>query len=186
MILTTLNQNVLLFVETRRNIMTLTSFMITQKNFKTKAYSIILTIIVLIFYCFKSSSVSAGVTSMILFLLYYSFSYIYIKYFLKILKLLELFSDKKHAGRVLLSINETKNKNGTLFFEKIFIFEERALTISLTSFAALYLFLFLGVVCNRYLVPCIHIISHSKYNLFSSSSFLIKYYLSEKIILNMT
>lgn len=69
----------------------------------------------------------------------------------------------KHVGRVLLSsINITKSQREKSFFEEIFIFEERAITILCTSIVALYLFLFLGVVCNRYLVPCIHIISHSK------------------------
>lgn len=134
--------------------------MMTQKNLKTRAYSIVLLIIVLIFYYFKLSSVTAGGPGMILILYYYSFKNMC--WFCSILKMLVSFSGNKHVGRVLLSINETKNKSGTVFFEKIFIFEERALTISLTSFAALYLFLFLGVVCNRYLVPCIHIISHSK------------------------
>jgi len=72
-----------------------------------------------------------------------------------------LFSDIKHTGRVLLSsINNTKNEKS--YFEEIFIFEERTFTILCTSVVALYLLLFLGVVCNRYLVPCIHIISHSK------------------------
>lgn len=70
--------------------------------------------------------------------------------------------DIKHIGRALLSTNETKNKNETSFFENIFIFEERTFTILCSSIASLYLFLFLGVVCNRYLVPCVHIISHSK------------------------
>lgn len=69
----------------------------------------------------------------------------------------------KHVGRVLLSsINITKSQREKSFFEEIFIFEERTITILCTSIVALYLFLFLGVVCNRYLVPCIHIISHSK------------------------
>ncbi|KAF0769271.1 sodium/potassium/calcium exchanger 5-like [Aphis craccivora] len=65
----------------------------------------------------------------------------------------------KHVSRVLLSTNKTENQNQKSFFEEIFIFEERSLTIVCTSIVALYLFLFLGVVCNRYLVPSIHIIS---------------------------
>ncbi|XP_050424112.1 sodium/potassium/calcium exchanger 3-like [Adelges cooleyi] len=63
------------------------------------------------------------------------------------------------TGRVLLSINNTNETTQTSIFEDIFIFEERTLTIFITSTVSLYLFLFLGVVCNRYLVPCIHIIS---------------------------
>ncbi|VVC31892.1 Sodium/calcium exchanger membrane region [Cinara cedri] len=102
-----------------------------QESLKVKAaYSIVLTIFTIIFYCLKTSSSQ-------------------ISYDL----------DNKHnVGRALLSVNETKNK--TSIFEEIFIFEQRTFTILGTSFVSLYLFLLLGVVCNRYLVPCIHIISH--------------------------
>ncbi|CAI6362162.1 unnamed protein product [Macrosiphum euphorbiae] len=104
---------------------------VNQKNWKARLYSIILAMFMLIFYCLKS---------------YTRISHE---------------SDMKHVGRVLLSsINITKSQREKSFFEEIFIFEERPITILCTSIVALYLFLFLGVVCNRYLVPCIHIISH--------------------------
>ncbi|CAH1725043.1 unnamed protein product [Aphis gossypii] len=102
---------------------------VNYKNWKSKLCSIILAIFVLIFYCSKSYTRISHESGI------------------------------KHASRVLLSINETKNQNEKSFFEEIFIFEERSLTILCTSIVALYLFLFLGVVCNRYLVPSIHIIS---------------------------
>ncbi|XP_025206029.1 sodium/potassium/calcium exchanger 4-like [Melanaphis sacchari] len=97
---------------------------------KAKFYSVILAIFALVFYCLKSNN------------------------------RIPHKSDTKHARRVLLSVNNTTNQNEKSFFEEIFIFEERYLTILCTSAVALYLFLFLGVVCNRYLVPSIHIISH--------------------------
>ncbi|XP_060834605.1 sodium/potassium/calcium exchanger 4-like [Rhopalosiphum padi] len=103
---------------------------VNHKNWKAKLYSIILAIFVLIFYCLKSNTRISHE------------------------------SDTKHVTRVLLSINKTKNQKEKSLFEEIFIFEERFYTILCTSVVALYLFLFLGVVCNRYLVPSIHIISH--------------------------
>ncbi|XP_050525461.1 sodium/potassium/calcium exchanger 5-like isoform X2 [Daktulosphaira vitifoliae] len=65
----------------------------------------------------------------------------------------------RYISRVLLSKNNIDDTNKTSFFEDIFIFEEQTLTISVTSVVSLYLFLFLGVICNRHLVPCVHIIS---------------------------
>ncbi|XP_060874655.1 sodium/potassium/calcium exchanger 4-like isoform X1 [Metopolophium dirhodum] len=104
---------------------------VNQKNWKARLSSIILAMFMLIFYCLKSYTRSSHE------------------------------SDIKHVGRVLLSsINKTNSQREKSFFEEIFIFEERTFTILCTSVVALYLFLFLGVVCNRYLVPCIHIISH--------------------------
>ncbi|XP_025406687.1 sodium/potassium/calcium exchanger 5-like [Sipha flava] len=99
-------------------------------NLRTKAYTVVFTIFVFILYCLKSLKPTANEYGII------------------------------HVGRVLLLTNDTAKKIESSLIEKIFIFEERTSTILFSSIVALYFFLFLGVVCNRYLVPCIHIISH--------------------------
>lgn len=134
------------------------TFLANQKNLKTGAYSIVFVIFTIALYCSKSFTQMLSETGMYL-ILFITRSLIL--FFSTFLNHLLSFLDVKHIGRALLTINETKNE--TSIFEDIFIFEVRAFTILCTSFVALYLFLFLGVVCNRYLVPCVHIISHSKY-----------------------
>lgn len=145
------------------------TYLANQKNLKIGAYTIVFAIFTVALYCSKLFTQMPSETGM--YLIVFTICSLII-FFLPFLNHLFLFLDAKHVGRALLSVNETKNE--TSIFEDIFIFEARAFTILCSSFVALYLFLFLGVVCNRYLVPCVHIISHSKYkqsNVYSDYGF---------------